>query len=127
MYKKRILIIDDEEDFSKLVKKNIEKNEEYEVETAANGEEGIKLVQGLKPDLVLLDIIMPGMDGADVVAAIRNDITIKDTPVVFLTSIVREEESSSQPSFTSGYAILAKTATIGELMDCIKKNIRGSK
>ena len=72
----------------------------------------------------MLDIIMPGMDGADVLNLIRNDESIKDTPIVFLTAIVREEETSSQASFTSGYSLLAKTVTVGELIACIKKNVR---
>jgi two-component system alkaline phosphatase synthesis response regulator PhoP len=125
MYKKRILIIDDEENFCKLVKKNIEQTGEFEVHIATNGDDGIRLVREIKPDLLLLDIVMPGMDGADVVQLIRDDESIKDTPIVFLTAIVREEEASSQASFTRGYALLAKTVTVGELIACIKKNIRG--
>jgi two-component system, OmpR family, alkaline phosphatase synthesis response regulator PhoP len=124
MYRKRILIIDDEEDFCKLVKKNIEKTDEFEVEIATSGQDGIKSIREKKPDLVLLDIVMPGMDGADVVSVIRNDKSIKDTPVVFLTSLAREEDSGDQASFTSGYSLLAKTATVEEIIACIKKNAR---
>ncbi|MDD4894368.1 MAG: response regulator [Candidatus Omnitrophica bacterium] len=124
MNKKKILIIDDEENFCNLVKKNIEKTGEFEVYTATNGNTGIRLVRELKPDLVLLDIVMPDVDGGDVVSMIRDDKSIQDTPVVFLTAIVREEESSCQPSFTRGYALLAKTVTVGELIACIRKNIR---
>ena len=124
MYKKRILIIDDEENFCKLVKKNIEQTGEFEVHMATNGDDGIRLVREINPDLILLDIVMPGMDGADVVSLIRNDGSIKNTPIVFLTAIVREEEASSQSSFTRGYSLLAKTVTVGELIACIKKNVR---
>lgn len=124
MDKKKILVIDDEENFCNLVKKNIEKTEEFEVQIAINGEDGIRLAREIKPDLILLDVVMPGMDGADVISLIREDKSIKDTPVVFLTAIVREEEASSQTSFTMGYSLLAKTATIGELIACIKKNVR---
>ena len=120
---KKVLIIDDEENFCKLIKKNIEKTGEFEVYMATNGDEGVKLARKIKPDLILLDIVMPGMDGGDVAALIRDDETIKDIPIVFLTAIVREEESSSQPSFTRGYSLLAKTATLGELLACIKKNV----
>ena len=124
MYKKKILIIDDEENFCKLVKKNIEQAGEFEVHIATNGEVGIRLARELKPDLILLDIVMPVMDGSDVISIIRNDKSIKDTPIVFLTSIIREEEAGSQASFTQGYSLLAKTATVGELIACIKKNVR---
>ncbi len=124
MDKKRILIIDDEENFCKLVKKNVEQTGEFEVYIATNGDDGIRFVREIKPDLILLDIVMPGMDGADVASLIRNDESIKDTPIVFLTAIIREEESSSQTSFTRGYSLLAKTATVRELIACIKENVR---
>ncbi len=124
MYKKRVLIIDDEENFCKLVKKNIEQTGEFEVHIATNGDDGIKLVKEIRPDLLLLDMIMPGMDGADVATLIRSDKSIKDTPIVFLTAIVREEETNSQANFTRGYSLLAKTVTVGELIACIKKNVR---
>ncbi len=124
MYKKRVLIIDDEENFCKLVKKNIEQTGEFEVYIATNGYDGIRSAKEINPDLILLDIVMPGMDGADVISLIRNDESIKDTPIVFLTAIVREEEASSQASFTRGYSLLAKTVTVGELIACIKKNVR---
>jgi len=124
MYKKRVLIIDDEENFCKLVKKNIEQTGEFEVHIATNGGDGIELAREIKPDLILLDIVMPGMDGADVISLIRNDESIKDTPIVFLTAIVREEEASSQASFTRGYSLLSKTVTVRELIACIKKNVR---
>lgn len=124
MNKKRILIIDDEENFCKLIKKNIEHTGEFEVHIATNGDEGIMLTREIKPDLILLDIVMPGVDGSDVASIIRNDKSIEDTPIVFLTSMVRKEETSSQESFTRGYSLLAKTVTVGELMKCIKENVR---
>lgn len=124
MYKKKVLIIDDEENFCKLVKKNIEQTDEFEVHISTNGDAGIKLAREIKPDLILLDVVMPEMDGGDVIALIRNDKSIKDTPIVFLTAIVREEEASAQASFTKGYSLLSKTVTVGDLIMCIKKNIR---
>lgn len=91
MGKKKILIIDDEIDFSNLVKKNIEKTGEFEVIIAASGEEGIKLTREKKPDLILLDVVMPEIDGGDVASQIKNDKSIKDIPIIFLTAIVTEE------------------------------------
>ena len=123
MDKKKILIIDDEENFCNLVKKNVEKTNEFEVYTATNGDDGIKLIKEVKPDLILLDIIMPGLDGGDVVSLIRSDESIKNTPIVFLTSLVRKDEVGA--GFTKGYSLLAKTVTLRELIACIKENVRG--
>jgi len=125
MDKKKVLIIDDEENFCNLVKKNVEKTNEFEVYTATNGDDGIKLIKEIKPNLILLDIIMPGLDGGDVVSLIRSDSSIKDTPIVFLTSLVRKEDEGFQPGFTKGYSLLAKTVTVRELIACIKENVRG--
>lgn len=126
MDKKKILIIDDEENFCKLVKKNVEQTGEYDVFTATGGQEGLDLVKDLKPDIVLLDLIMPEMDGADVAEQIRDDANIKDTPIVFLTAIVNEAEAEadSEANFAKGYAVLSKTVTPKELMKCIAENIR---
>ncbi|MFA5224929.1 MAG: response regulator [Candidatus Omnitrophota bacterium] len=123
MDKKKILIIDDEENFCNLVKKNVEKTNGFEVYTATNGDDGIKLIKEIKPDLILLDIIMPGLDGGDVVSLIRGDESIKDTPIVFLTSLVRKDEVGA--GFTKGYSLLAKTVTLRELIACIKENVKG--
>jgi len=124
MDKKKVLIIDDEENFCKLVKKNIEQAGEFEVSIATNGVDGIKSARKIKPDLILLDIVMPEMDGTDVAALIKNDKDIKDTPIVFLTAIVREEEADSQANSTRGYSLLAKTVTVGDLIACIKSKIK---
>jgi two-component system alkaline phosphatase synthesis response regulator PhoP len=124
MDKKRILMIDDEENFCTLVKKNIELTNEFEVFIATNGEDGIKLAKELKPDLILLDIIMPDMDGADVITCIKNDKILNGIPVVILTAIAKGDESTPQADFAGGYALLSKTTTITELIACIKKNIR---
>ncbi|MDD5505474.1 MAG: response regulator [Candidatus Omnitrophica bacterium] len=123
MDKKKILIIDDEENFCNLVKKNVEKTNEFEVYTATNGDDGIKLIKEIKPNLILLDIIMPGLDGGDVVSLIRSDNSIKNTPIVFLTSLVRKDEDGSRAGFTKGYSLLAKTVTVRELITCIKQNV----
>jgi DNA-binding response OmpR family regulator len=100
----------------------VEKTNEFEVYTATNGGDGIKLIKEIKPDLILLDIIMPGLDGGDVVSLIRSDESIKDTPIVFLTSLVRKDEVGA--GFTKGYSLLAKTVTLRELIACIKENVK---
>lgn len=124
MDKKKILIIDDEPHFCKLVKKNIEQIGGFEVYTATNGEEGIRLAKEIRPGLILLDVVMPEMDGVEVLSRIKGEESIKNTPVVFLTGIIKEEEAGIQASFSGGYSFLAKTVTVGELIACISKNIR---
>lgn len=91
MPKKRVLIIDDEERFCRLVKMNLELEGDYEVSFSVNGKEGLKLAKKLKPDLILLDILMPGMDGLTVLKKLKEDEEIIQIPVVMLTAKDDEE------------------------------------
>lgn len=89
---KKILLIDDEEDFCFFVKKNLEKTGEFQVLTATKGEEGINLARNKNPDLILLDIVMPQVSGPDVAEALLNNSETKQIPLIFLTAMVTEEE-----------------------------------
>jgi len=80
-----ILVVDDEEHIVELIKFNLEKNG-YKVITAGNGIEALKLVHAEIPQLVLLDVMLPGMDGYDVCKEIRKDNSISSTPIVMLSA-----------------------------------------
>lgn len=91
MSKKRILIIDDEEDCCTMLKFNIEAATEYEALTATSGEAGLELIKTHKPDLVLLDIMMPGMDGIETLTRIK--AAAPDLPVAMVTAVYKEAEA----------------------------------
>ena len=102
MYQKsdfRILAIDDEKDILLLLKYNLE-NEGYYVETSSSGKEGIKLAKKSNHDLILLDIMMPGMDGIETCINLRKIDTIKNSYILFLTA--RVEEYSEVAAFEAG-------------------------
>ncbi len=124
MEKKRILIVDDEKDFTEIVKFNLEKTGKYEVRTEDKGSNGIAAVRAFKPDLILLDILMPDMDGSDVAIQIKNDESVKDIPIVFLTGVITQKEVDSYGEVISGYPFIAKPVSVESLIDCIEKNIR---
>jgi DNA-binding response OmpR family regulator len=124
MAKKKILIVDDEEALTRLVKLNLEATGNYEVMTENKGSQGLAAVKAFKPDLVLLDIIMPDMDGSDVAAKIMEDRAVSDTPVVFLTAMIRKEETAANRGVIGGHPFIAKSVSIKELIDCIEKNVR---
>lgn len=85
-----ILVIDDEKDLLDLISYNL-KREGFKVFTSDNGEEGIQLAETNTPDLILLDIMMPGMDGHAVCRNLRNNKALAQTPIVFLTARGDEE------------------------------------
>jgi two-component system, OmpR family, alkaline phosphatase synthesis response regulator PhoP len=85
----KILIVDDEKDILDFLSYNLKKNG-YEVLTAANGKIALKVAQQERPDIILLDIMMPMMDGIETCRHIRSDPHLKDTLIAFLTA--RDED-----------------------------------
>lgn len=86
----RILLIDDEDDILEFVKYNLSRDG-YEVFTASNGAEGLKVALDVKPHLILLDMMMPVLDGIETCKAIRNSPVLKNVMVVFLSAVGSEE------------------------------------
>ncbi len=86
----RILLIDDEVDILEFVKYNLMRDG-YEVHTAANGAEGLQVALEIKPHLILLDMMMPVLDGIETCKAIRRSPILKNVMVVFLSAISSEE------------------------------------
>ncbi len=89
---KKILIIDDEEDFCFFVKKNLEAISNYEIITAHKGKKGIQIARKEKPDLILLDIMMPGIDGFEVLKRLKANDKTQDISVIMLTA--KDEDES---------------------------------
>lgn len=96
---KTILLVDDEEDVLELIKYNLIK-EGYQVYTANNGEEAIKLSKLVSPSLIIMDVMMPVLDGIEACISIREDKTITQPLIAFLTS--RSEDYSQIAGFKSG-------------------------
>ncbi len=82
---KKILIVEDEEILRNLLQKKLTK-EGYEVDTAENGEEGLSKIRANKPDLILLDIIMPKMGGFEMMEEVQKDDNISSVPVIVVSN-----------------------------------------
>ena len=123
MVNKRILIIDDEENFTQLVKLNLEDTGEYTVRTENRGALGFAAAKQFKPDLILLDILMPDTEGSEVAFQIKNDIETKDIPIVFLTAVAEKEEVKRSGGLIAGHPCVAKPISSEQLIAVIKKNI----
>jgi DNA-binding response OmpR family regulator len=96
MDRKKILMIDDEEELCSLVKKGLESVGDYEVHTALNGKDGIHLAEKTRPDLILLDLMMPGMDGFQVLDKLKKDRRTMSIPVAVLS--VRDDDAAKLKS-----------------------------
>lgn len=99
MSKQTILVVDDEKDLLDLIEYNLRK-EGFEVLKAENGEQGIEVAREHKPDLILLDIMMPKLDGLQAVEEIRKDDELKGTPIIFLTA--RSDEKTEVEGLNKG-------------------------
>lgn len=86
-----ILVVDDEERVALSIERSL-RREEYQVRVANNGGDALKIARREKPDLIILDIIMPGMDGLQVCRELRADPTLKSVPILFLTARGRVED-----------------------------------
>lgn len=97
--KQKILIVDDEPDIRELIEYNLKK-EGYQVYTASNGQEGINEAKKVHPDLIILDVMMPKIDGIEACRIMRTLPEFKNTFMVFLTA--RSEEYSEIAGFNVG-------------------------
>jgi DNA-binding response OmpR family regulator len=91
MDKKSLLMIDDEVFLCKIVKRNLESTGDFNVDFATNGKEGIRLAKKTQPDLILLDLSMPGIDGFAVLKTLKEDEKTLAIPVVMLTALDDED------------------------------------
>lgn len=122
MEKKKILAIDDDAVTLKLLKQHLSAGG-YEVFTAENGVEGGMLAKTKMPNLILLDIMMPGSDGGDVWRNIKEDPQTKDIPIIFLTGILSKQEALDKGGVIGGKVFIAKPYGRKELLEAVTKNI----
>ena len=119
--KKKILLVDDEKSFTSLLKLNLEDTGNYEVRVENWAEDAYSTARQFKPDLVLLDIIMPRMPGGNVAAQLKEDPELKDIPIVFLTAAVRKHQVEENEGIICDHPCLAKPATVETVIEAIEK------
>lgn len=122
---KKILIIDDEAGFTRLMKITLQKSWEYEVFEENDGSKAWETARRVRPDLILLDIVMPGVDGGDAAARIRKDSDLATIPIVFLTAIVSKKEAVPG-GLIGGYPFLSKPVSLEDLIQCIEQQLSSS-
>lgn len=118
---KKILIVDDEEEALSHLK-NILLRAHYEVVSATNGKDALELARNLKPDLLIMDIVMPDIDGADVASMLSEDPSTADIPVIFLTGILTKEEQLVGKR-TGKHRVIAKPIAPAELLELINQTL----
>ena len=117
---KRIFIVDDEAAITRLLKANLEETSLYVVHVENVANRALAAAEEFSPDLVLMDVMMPGTEGGDLVNCFQSNRKLKDVPVVFLTAAVRREEVSAHGGRIGGLHFLAKPVEISEVLDCLQ-------
>jgi len=117
---KRVLIVDDEESFTRMVKRNLERDLKYMVRTVNESTEALAIAREFKPDIIFLDIIMPGADGGDVAAQLRADPHFRKIPIVFVSAMVSRRESDQGFYTSGGELFIAKPVDTATLIRCIE-------
>jgi CheY-like chemotaxis protein len=120
MEKTRILIVDDDADVSQLVAIMLEKTRLYTTALENRPHFALRTACTFKPHLVLLDVDMPGLDGGEVAALLRNQPALQDVPIVFFTSLVSPSDANETMITRGGERFLSKPVDAAVLIRCVE-------
>ena len=124
MNKKRILIIDDDTGLTQMVKLNLEATGHYEVCIENDSTLAVETARRVHPDLILLDYIMPEMDGGDVTTSLHDDPFLREIPIIMVTALLANREMSPDGTVNrGGQVMLAKPVKMENLLKCIEKHL----
>jgi two-component system OmpR family response regulator len=112
----RVLAIDDDPDALALLKLRLEDTGRFSVFTADGGEAGLDLARDIDPDVIVCDIYMPGMGGADVAAALADDEGLCDVPLLFLSALVKPDDLRAHGGRIGGWPMASKEETIPSIV-----------
>lgn len=116
--KKRVLVVDDEVSVTRLLKLNLEQTDEFVVRTENRGTAALAAAVEFDPDLILLDIMMPGINGDELAPSLRAGLQKRRPRIVFLTALASKGQAYSGPD-----RILSKPVDLGELLRCIRQEL----
>ena len=123
MAKKKILLVDDEESLTKLIKLNLEATGHFEVAIENHGAKALKAARVFHPDIILLDVVMPDMEGSEVARQMKEDSLLKSIPIIFLTATVTAEEVSQSGGTIGGINFLSKPVNVQQLIEAISSQL----
>lgn len=117
--------MDDEVTFTRMTKLNLDRIGDYETHVVNDSKQAVDTAKEIVPDIIFLDFMMPGLDGGDVAALLRDDPKLAHIPVVFLTAIVSKDDTDSMGSQVGGNLFLAKPVKAQEMVDTIEQLLTG--
>ncbi|HUS19604.1 MAG TPA: response regulator [Terriglobales bacterium] len=121
--KKRILVVDDRISDTELVKLSLERTNEYIVKEENDATAAVATAEAFQPNLILLDVMMPGLDGGELAAVFQAHPLLKSIPIVFLTAAVTHKEVDAGRGLVGGRPFLAKPIVLTELIACLDQQL----
>lgn len=123
MDKIKVLIIEDDKFFGELVSKNLIR-ENFEVFVAHDSKETFSYLESNTPNLILLDLILPGMDGYEILSVLKNDQKTKDVPVIILSNLGQREEIEKAKELAATDFMIKVNFTPDEIVERVKKTLK---
>ena len=120
---KKILIVEDDKFLRELIAQKLNR-EGYDISEAIDGEEGIKKIKEEKPSLVLLDLILPGIDGFEVLSLMKKDSEVSSIPVIILSNLGQKEDVEKGLKLGAVDYLIKAHFTPGEIIDKIKSVLK---
>jgi len=118
--KYKILIIDDEEEICRYTKSLLEKTGKFQAMTSTKGVEGLEMAKANSPDLILLDILLPDMDGSDVAARLFEEEATSKIPVIFMTALAKNDDMENGSGKIGGRFFMPKPINPKDLISRIE-------
>ncbi len=106
-----------------MVRLTLERQPAFEVRELNDPLAAVRTALDFWPDLILLDVEMPEMDGGEVARHLQADKTLNGVPIIFMTSLVTDEESAKNSLYTNGLRVLAKPVTMSKLVRCVAERL----
>ncbi len=121
--RKKIFVIDDEAQITDLLKLSLERTGQYDVLTENQAEKALAAARNFQPDLILMDVMMPEVDGGQLASLFETSDVLKNVPLVFLTAAVTKDELMQRHGKVGGLRFLAKPVDLAEVLDCLQDQL----
>ena len=119
----RVLVIDDDPRIPEIIRSLLEATSRFEVQTGSRPALALDAARSFRPDLIILDVNMPGKDGGEVAREIAGDRSLASTPILFLTSLISKSETGGRTTVRGGMPFLAKPVTRESLLAAVNSLI----
>ena len=121
---KKILLIDDENDFTELLAANLEEAGQFLVTQVNDPRQALTVAREVLPDICIIDLVMPKMDGGDVINALKKDPQLAEIPVLMLTALVEENaENPGEAQIRGGLPFVSKTSDLDVIINAVNERI----